>query len=110
MDLVNELLHKRTQLRPALEKLRKAGHDLAKAEYDYKRALRKDVLIERAKETAVGVIDKITYGEDTVSMLRLRRGIALTDYEMYKEIILLLKLEIRVLDNQIAREWSTSDS
>jgi hypothetical protein len=96
-------------MKPALEKMRKAGHDLAKAEYEYKKALRKEVLIERAKETAVGVIDKIIYGEDTVGMLRLKRDVALTDYEMYKELVMLLKADLRLLDNQIAREWSNSD-
>jgi hypothetical protein len=102
-------MEKRAKMKPALEKMRKAGHDLAKAEYEYKKALRKEVLIERAKETAVGVIDKIIYGEDTVGMLRLKRDVALTDYEMYKELVMLLKADLRLLDNQIAREWSNSD-
>ncbi len=102
-------MEKRAKMKPALEKMRKAGHDLAKAEYDYKRALRKEVLLERAKETAVGVIDKIVYGEDTVSELRLKRGIAQSDYEMYKVLVWLLQADLKLLDNQIGREWSNSD-
>jgi hypothetical protein len=102
-------MEKRTKMKPALEKMRKAGHELAKAEYEYKKALRKEVLLERAKETAVGVIDKIVYGEDIVGMLRLKRDIALTDYETYKELVMLLKSDLRLLDNQIAREWGNSD-
>jgi hypothetical protein len=96
-------------MKPALEKMRKAGHDLAKAEYDYKKALRKEVLMERSKETAVGVIDKIVYGEDTVAELRLKRGIAQSDYEMFKVLVWLLQADLKLLDNQIGREWSNSD-
>lgn len=93
-------------MRPALERMRKAGRDLAQAEYNYKIALRKEVLSERAKETAVGVIDKIVYGEDEVGLLRLKRDIAKSDYEVFKEVVLYLKFEIRIIDAQLSREWS----
>jgi hypothetical protein len=102
-------MEKRAKMKPALERMQKAGHELAKAEYEYKKALRQEVLMERAKETAVGVIYKIIYGEETVGMARLKRDIALTDYETYKELVMLLKADLRLLDNQIAREWSNSD-
>lgn len=110
MDLVNELIEKRNQMRPALEQLRQRGRNLAKAEYDYKVALRKEVLRERAKETAVGVINMISYGEDTVAMLRLKRDTAKTEYEVMQEVVLMLKLDIRILDNQISREWHNNDN
>jgi len=102
-------MEKRAKMKPALEKMRKAGHDLAQAEYEYKKALRKEVLMERAKETAVGVIDKIVYGEDTVAELRLKRGIAQSDYEMFKVLVWLLQADLKLLDNQIGREWSNVD-
>ena len=96
-------------MKPALEQMRKAGHNLAKAEYEYKKALRKEVLFERAKETAVGVIDKIIYGEDVVGDLRLKRNIAEVDYETHKTLVWLLQVDLKILDNQIGREWSNSD-
>jgi hypothetical protein len=86
--------------------MQKAGHELAKAEYAYKKALRIEVLKDRAKETPVGVIDKTVYGEDDVNLLRLKRNISRVDYEMYQEMVLLLKMELRLLDAQISREWS----
>jgi hypothetical protein len=96
-------------MRPALEEMRSAGRKLAHTEFEYKRALRMEVLKERAKDTAVGIIDKIIYGEETVSMTRLRRDIALTDYETSKELIMMLKLDIKIIENQIAREWTLDD-
>jgi len=102
-------MEKRAKMKPALESMRKAGHDLAKAEYEYKKALRMEVLRERAKETAVGIIEKIVYGEDTVNELRMIRNIAKTDYEMYKELVWLLQADLKLLDNQIGREWVNGD-
>jgi hypothetical protein len=97
-------------MRKALKKMHEVGVEFAKAEHMYKVELRKEVLRERAKETAVGVIDKIIYGEDTVAMLRLKRNIAEMKYNDMKEWVMYLKLEIRILDNQISREWHTDDS
>lgn len=103
-------MEKRKKMRPALERMRKAGRDLAEAEYHYKVALRKEVLLERAKETAVGVIDKTVYGHEEVGMLRLKRDIAQSDYEVFKEVVLYLKFEIRIIDAQLSREWSSDDN
>jgi hypothetical protein len=97
-------------MRAALKKLHECGVEFAKAEHMYKVQLRKEVLLERAKDTAVGVIDKIIYGEENVAMLRLRRNIAESKYNDMKEWVMFLKLEIRILDNQIAREWSNVDT
>ena len=98
-------MDKRTKMKPALEEMRNAGRKLAYTEYEYKKALRMEVLKERAKQTAVGVIDKTVYGEDTVGMARLRRDIALTDYETAKELVLMLKVDLRIIENQLQREW-----
>ena len=97
-------------MRPALEHLRKKGYELAKAEHAYRIALRQEVLRERAREQAVGVIDKTVYGEETVGTLRVRRDISKVDYDVAQELILLLKIDIKILDNQIAREWHNNDA
>jgi len=102
-------MEKRNKMRPALEEMKQTGRKLAYAEYEYKKALRKEVLLERAKETAVGVIDKIIHGEETVGLARLKRDIALTDYETSKELIMMLKLDIKIIESQIAREWTIDD-
>jgi hypothetical protein len=100
-------MEKRNKMKPALMEMRDAGRKLAYREFEYKKALRMEVLRERAQNTAVGVIDKIIYGEETVGLARLRRDIALTDYESSKEIVLMLKLDIRIIESQLSREWSS---
>ena len=85
--------------------MQKAGHELAKAEYAYKAALRKEVLLDRANSVPVGVINVTVYGEDTVNMLRLKRDIAQVDYDLAKELVMMLKADLKLLDNQIEREW-----
>lgn len=105
MDLFIELRNKQDELRETIKAMKSWGQKKAQAEETYKIALRQEVLKERDKGTAIGVITLIVYGEQNVAKLRLERDIAETMYEACQEQINAIKLEIRVLENQINREY-----
>jgi hypothetical protein len=53
----------------------------------------------------VTIISDLCRGDPDVAKLRLERDIALTVYESAQEAINCYKLQIRILDSQIEREW-----
>ena len=105
MDLIQEIMEKSNSLNTAITSLKKRGKIYAEAEKDYKMALSKEVLKYRAEGQAVTLIPLVVYGLPDIAMLRLKRDIAKTNYESAKEYINLTKLQIRIIDNQISREF-----
>ena len=109
-DLWNELSAKTRQLDMSIRELRVNGTQYAEAEKAYKIELRKTCLSLKAGGMAVGLIDKTCYGVPEVAELRFRRDVASTVYEANKEAINAIKLEMRIIENQIQREWSSKPS
>ena len=108
MDLVNELQAKIKQLELSVKELRTSGTNYAKAERDYKILLRQECLKLRDEGMAIGMIDKTCYGLPTVAEARFQRDVAKTIYEANQDAINSLKLQIRVIEAQINREWNTN--
>lgn len=106
MDLYEELLQKIKQLEYSVKQLRKTGTAFAEAERDYKVLLRQEVLKLRDEGQAVGIIDKICYGIPSVAEARFKRDTAEVVYNACQEAINSLKLQIRIIEGQISREWS----
>lgn len=108
MDLLNELNIKLKELDVAVKALRKTGSSYAKAERDYKVKLREECLKLRDEGMAIGIIDKTCYGIPSIADLRFQRDCAETLYKANQESINSIKLQIRILESQIDREWSIS--
>jgi len=106
-DLIQELNLKTQQLEYSVKQLRQSGTNYAKAERDYKVALREECLLLRDSGMAIGMIDKTCYGIPRIADLRFKRDIAEAVYKANMEAIQSIKLQIRLLDNQISREWAT---
>ena len=81
------------------------GYDLAAKERDYKIAINKKALELRADDTTVTLINTIIYGYEDIARLRLDRDIAEVKYNTNLEYINTIKLQIRILENQIDREY-----
>ena len=105
-ELMDELQQKMKQLDVAYKQLRKSGIARAEAERDYKIALSKKGLMLREEGMAVGMIEIAIYGTEEIAALRFKRDTADVVYKANQECINCLKLEIKVIDNQINREWS----
>ena len=106
MDLINEIGQKIKALEVSVKELRKSGTAYAEAERDYKVLLRTECLKLRDDGMAIGLIDKTCYGIPSVAEARFKRDVAETVYKANQEAINSIKLQIRILDAQIAREWS----
>ena len=104
-DLINEIGVKSALLDKAIGQLGVRGRACAQAERDYRVALRKAVLAARADGVPVNIISDICGGEEEIARLRFERDIAQTVYESAKEAIQGYKLQIRILDAQVDREW-----
>ena len=105
-ELYSELQRKTQQLDYSVKELRKSGSDYAAAERDYKVALRTECLKLRDAGMAIGLIDKICYGIPEIAELRFRRDCAEAVYKANMEAINTLKLEMRLIESQIQREYS----
>ena len=109
MNLVNEIFQKQKELSISIELLRKNGIKLAETERDYKICLRQEALKLRAeKGMPVTLIQQVVYGVPEVAKKRFDRDVAEAMYTSAQEKINTLKLQIRILEAQIQREWGNT--
>jgi len=106
--MIAEIETKSRQLEASIKQLRKSGGAYAQAERDYKVLLRQECLKLRDEGVAVGMIDKICYGIPSVAEARFKRDVAEAVYKANLEAINSIKLQLRLLDNQIGREWGAA--
>lgn len=110
-DLMIELNQKTKELSACIRELRKSGTARAEAEKNYKIKLREEALKLRAeKGMAVTLINQIVYGIPEVAELRFKRDIAETIYQANLEAINSTKLQMRLLESQIQREWGNPNA
>lgn len=109
MDLenqVNDLCNKLTQ---SIKILAKYGKELAEAERDYKITLRQEALkLRTQKDMPVTLIQQVVYGIPEVAEKRFKRDVAEAMRNTAQENINVQKLQIRILEEQIKREWGNS--
>lgn len=108
MELYQELQQKTNELDVSIKALRKTGTEYAQAERAYKIKLREECLKLRDQGMAVGMIDKTCYGIPSVAELRFKRDIAEVLYKANLEAINSYKLQMRLIEAQISREWGAS--
>ena len=106
MDLYVELQIKIKQLEKAVADLRKNGTAYAQAERDYKVLLRQECLKLRDEGMAIGMIDKTCYGIPSVAEARFKRDVCEATYNANQEFINSIKLQMRLIENQIEREYT----
>jgi hypothetical protein len=107
MDLVDDIQKLREKLNTSIIKLRDYGRELAEAERDYKVLLRQEALKLRSDENMpVTLINQIIYGIPVVADKRFKRDVAETMREVALENIQSIKLQIRILESQLQREWN----
>lgn len=110
MDLFNQIQELTEKLNVAIKSLAKKGQELAEAERDYKITLRQEALkLRQEKNMAVTLINQIIYGIPEVADKRFKRDIAEAMYQTNLEYINTTKLQLRILENQLQREWSKNE-
>ena len=108
-DLYQQLMLKTQQLDYSIKTLRTSGTEYAQAERDYKVLLRQECLKLRDDGMAIGMIDKTCYGIPSVAEARFKRDVAEAVYKANLEAINSIKLQMRLIEAQIQREWGNSN-
>ena len=104
-DLINEIGQKSRMLDAAIRELGTRGRAYAQAEHDYRIALAEKTLLERDKGTPVTICSDVCRGDRKIAKLRFERDVAEVVYKSALEAIQSIKLQIRILDNQVEWEW-----
>lgn len=88
-----------------IAELQEKGLAWANAEHAYKCEKSQTALALRAKGMNATLISSVLEGYGEVASKRLARDIAEAEYDATKEAINMLKMQIRVIEAQITREW-----
>ena len=104
-DLWSELSNKMRDLRDELEECERLGIDWANAENEYQKA--KHIRAYELKDEGMPatMINIVLKGDPAVSESLRNRDSYFVLYDASKSRINAIKLEMRILENQLAREW-----
>lgn len=108
LSLFNELQQKTKELETSIRLLRRNGTAYAQAEKEYKILLRSECLKLRDEGMAIGMIDKTCFGIPAVAEARFNRDVAEAVYKANQEAIQSIKLQMRLIENQISREYGAA--
>lgn len=106
-DLWMQVEDLKNKLQYSIRELRKNGDAYAFAEKEYKVILSVSSLKLRDEKMPVTLIEKVVLGLPEVADARFKRDVAKNLYEANLEAINGIKLQLRLLDNQIQREWTS---
>lgn len=105
MDLYNELQEKCRLLDNSIRMLRKTGSDYAKAYSDYRVALAKELVKLKDEGYAITLAGDIARGKPDIAHLKFLEISNEAIYKANMESINVLKLEIKILQEQINKEY-----
>ena len=109
MDLYNELQIKIQELNKSIKSLRHTGTEYAEAERAYKVCLRQYALKCRSEQDMpVTLIQQTVYGIPEVAEKRFTRDVSESVYKANQEAINSIKLQIRIIESQLQREYSNN--
>lgn len=108
MELWQEIQEKQKMLDKAIKELAQNGYKLAGCERDYKIAVNKKALELRSQDVPVTLINQVIYGYEDIAKLRFERDTAQVKYNANLEYIQTIKLMIRILENQLNREYGNT--
>lgn len=106
-DLIADIETTAFELEELVATLESSGCQLAENECEYRKALRVAILEEMSMGTRVSVISDLCRGRPDIAVLKQRRDNAEAIHEATKEAINVKKLRIRVLNDQLSREWAS---
>ena len=107
-DLVEQINNLNSELTQSIKLLRKNGNEYAKAEAEYQTIKAQTVLKMKDAGASITEISLSIKGQPEVAEKLFTRDVAKVMYEANQELINTVKLQLRLLDNQIAREWGNN--
>lgn len=108
MAIWNDIEAGMAYLEQRTEDMRKDGDAAARADVEYRIAKAKAILDERSKGTPATIAKEVIYARPDVQQALLERNCSQAIHEADKESINSMKLKLRILDAQLARDWQAS--
>lgn len=105
MELFQDLQTKLDLLDAYTKDRRRCGLQLAEKERDYKVAKAKKILELRDQKVPVTIIGDLVMGTPEIARLRFERDCAEVLYSSSFDAINSLKLNIRIIENELDREY-----
>ena len=109
MDLVNELNSLSNKLSLSIKSLIKTGKDYAKAYTDYRVALAKELVRLKDDGMAVTIAYDVARGKPEIAKLKFNEIATEAIYKANLEAINSTKLQIKIIQNQIDKEWGNNE-
>lgn len=107
-DLYLELQRKTKELEVCVKQLRKNGSAKAQAEYDYQLLKAKEHMKLIDEGMPATTAKEIIRGVPSVAKARFDRDLSEVVYQANFEAINSIKLQLRLIENQLQREYSIS--
>lgn len=105
MDLYNELADKIKLLETSIKQLAKTGSDYAKAYTDYRIALSKRLVELKEQKMSATLSYDVARGEPNIAHLKFEEICKEAIYKANQESINATKLEIKIIQEQINKEY-----
>lgn len=109
MDLLNELQSKLKDLDISIKSLRKTGSDYAEAYTKYRVALAQELMKLKKEGYAITLAGDIARGNPEIAHLKFQEISKEAIFLANKEAINSLKLQIKIIQEQINKEWGASN-
>lgn len=109
MDIVQELNYKVKLLDASIRELAKTGREYAKAYTDYRMALAKELVRLKDEGYAITLASDIARGKPEIAHLKFEEISKEAVYKANIESINAIKLTIKVLQEQINKEWENNN-
>jgi len=108
-DLFNTLQKLTRDLNISVKKLRETGEEYARAYTEYRVALAKELLILKSEGYAITLAGDIARGKPEIARLKFNEISKEAIYKANQESINSTKLQIKIIENQLNREWSNNE-
>ena len=106
MDLLNELLTKRKYLDATIVSLRKRASEYAEAYRNYRVMLSKELIRLKDEGMAVTLAYDVARGKEEIALAKFEEIVKEGEYKADMELINSIKLQIRLIENQLQREYT----
>lgn len=106
MDIINDLQQKIEELNISIKALRKTGSQYAESYSNYRIELAKELIRLKDEGMPVTIAYDIARGNSNIAKLKFNEIRDEAIYKANQESINALKLQIRILDSQLQREYN----
>lgn len=108
-DLINDINNKITYLETSIRTLAENGKNYAKAYTEYRIALAQELAKLKAEGYAITLAGDIARGKPEIARLKYKEIANEAIYKANLESINAIKLTIKIIENQIDREWTKNE-